>query len=33
MRAIILVRKHHVLRGKFWDSEIYIAIVIVSKED
>jgi hypothetical protein len=27
------IRKHHVLRGKFWDSETYIAMAIVSKED
>ena len=28
-----LVRKHHVLRGKFQDSETYIIMAIVSKED
>ena len=26
-------RKHHILKGKFWDSETYIIIAIVSEED
>ena len=28
-----LVRKHRVLKGKLWDSETYIAMAMVSKED